>query len=56
MKNWFIEYSRYAFTKAKQWSAGVFSFVGFVGTFIGLIVSFNLLEVEENAQISIAEI
>lgn len=55
MKNWLIEYSRYAFTKAKRWSAGVFSVVGFVGTFIGLIFSFNLLEVEENAQISIAQ-
>lgn len=55
MKKWVTEYSKYAFVKAKEWSNIAFSIIGFIGTFFGLIFSFNLLGVKIKPQLNIGQ-
>lgn len=46
MRNWLVEYSRYAFKKAKQWIAFIFSIIGFISTFSGLLLTFSVLDIK----------
>lgn len=52
MKNWFVEYSKYAHNQAKRWLETVFAIIGFVGTIIGLIFTFYLPDVNVTLRLS----
>ena len=55
MWNWLVEYSRYAFTKAARWYTATFSVIGFVGTFLGMLGIFYLLDVKEKPPLSVMQ-
>ncbi len=55
MKNWFIEYSKYARNQAFKWLETILAIIGFVGTIIGLIATFYLFDVNAQLRLSIMQ-